>query len=114
MQSSAMVTWLQFPIYAKNKNVAEVWTEDLVAICACYNSQNIREIYWKQAVWEFSLCPQLLDINEQPIGGGRELKRRKKLAGNKSTHTVTLQLVTSKVLSEKSRGQSIIQLPTLM
>ena len=25
---------------------------------------------------------QLLDITEQPIGGGRELKRRKKLAGN--------------------------------
>ena len=25
--------------------------------------------------------PQLLDITEQPIGGGRELKRRKKLAG---------------------------------
>ena len=24
---------------------------------------------------------QLLDINEQPIGGGRELKRRKKMAG---------------------------------
>jgi len=24
---------------------------------------------------------QLLDIDEQPIGGGRELKRRKKLAG---------------------------------
>lgn len=65
-------------------------------------------------ILEFFLCPQLLDINEQPIGGGRELKRRKKLAGNKSTHTVTLQLVTFQVLSEKSRGQSIIQLPTLM
>jgi len=33
---------------------------------------------------------QLLDITEQPIGGGRELKRRKKMAGNESKQTRVL------------------------